>query len=137
MDSEWRGYTQKKQGQAFFILNQRLQRLRTINFPAWPIYLQELHLNSKVWALRSGFRVKYLKEKFSPQRPNLKNFNRGSNTRLVILFRVSRFEPALNRNRFLAVHRRELNSLISASGYFTYIMGPLHTTPVISLKRAF
>jgi len=35
---------------------------------------------------------------------------------LEIVFSVSRFEPALNWNRFLAVQRRGLNSFNSASG---------------------
>ena len=48
------------------------------------------------------------------------NFRRGSNrqTWLVsfeIVFSVSRFEPVLNWNRFLAVQRHGLNSLNSAS----------------------
>ena len=59
------------------------------------------------------------------QRPNLKNLShvsnlsRGSNmfVPLEIVFSVSRFEPVLNWDRFLAVQRRGLNSLNSVSFY--------------------
>ena len=45
------------------------------------------------------------------------DLRRGSNmvVHIEIVFSVSRFEPALNWNRFLAVQRRGLNSLNSAS----------------------
>ena len=66
--------------------------------------------------------------KFWLPRPYLKNLSRGSKMRrgsnmvgipLEIVFSVSRFEPGLNWNRFLADQRHGLNSLNSASYFRT------------------
>ena len=69
-----------------------------------------------------GKNLKFLAQQTIAQRPNLKNFRRGSNIVMVpleIVFGFSRFEPALNRNRFLAVRvqRRGLISLNSAQNF--------------------